>query len=117
MFEFQIVYIKPVPYNGYNYVFDPTVRVPAPEGEEHHGMTLVEINSLTAEDVKVIQTRAKWDQIRAYRDKELQASDWTQVADVPESIKKPWATYRSALRDLPITFSTPEAVALPTKPE
>ena len=117
MFEFQIVYIKPVPYNGYNYVFDPTVRVPAPEGTEHYGMTLVQINSLTDEDITSIQTQAKWDQIRAYRDKELRASDWTQGADVPSNIKTPWTTYRKSLRDLPTDFATPEEVVLPTKPK
>ena len=117
MFEFQIVYVKPVPHKGYNYMFDPTVPVPAPPGEEHYGMTLVEINELTEEDVGIIQTQAKWDQIRAYRDAELKASDWTQGADVPSNIKTPWTTYRKALRDLPTDFATPEEVVLPTKPE
>jgi hypothetical protein len=117
MFEFQIVYVKPVLYNEHAYMFDPTVRVPAPEGTEHYGMTLVQINSLTDEDVKVIQTQAKWDQIRSYRDKELQASDWTQGADIPDSIKTPWAVYRNSLRNLPTDFATPEEVVLPTKPE
>ena len=44
-----------------------------------------------------------WPQIRAYRDKLLTATDWTQVGDSPldEPAKASWATYRQALRDIP----------------
>lgn len=42
-------------------------------------------------------------QVRAKRDRELTASDWTQTGDSPLSAakKKLWADHRKALRDLP----------------
>jgi hypothetical protein len=39
--------------------------------------------------------------VRTERDKRLSESDWTQAADVPQSIKDKWASYRQSLRDLP----------------
>ena len=39
--------------------------------------------------------------IKSQRNALLVASDWTQLPDVPESIKAEWATYRQALRDFP----------------
>lgn len=43
--------------------------------------------------------------VRAKRDRELAASDWTQMGDSPLSAakKKLWAEHRAALRDLPNT--------------
>lgn len=43
--------------------------------------------------------------VRAKRDRELKASDWTQMGDSPLSAakKKLWAEHRAALRDLPKT--------------
>jgi len=35
----------------------------------------------------------------------------------PKPSKKAWLTYRQALRDIPQTFSTPEEVVRPNKPE
>ena len=57
--------------------------------------------------------------IRQWRDKKLQESDWTQVADAPVD-KEAWATYRQQLRDLPEQY-TQESVengtfALPVEP-
>lgn len=46
--------------------------------------------------------------IRTERNQKLRASDWTQGADVPDSIKTPYATYRQQLRDLPTTISLPK---------
>jgi len=43
--------------------------------------------------------------LRAYREKELWRSDWTQMPDSPlnSTQKAEWATYRQQLRDLPAT--------------
>ena len=58
--------------------------------------------------------------IRKERDKKLIASDWTQGADVPDSIKTPYATYRQQLRDLPASITLPknriEESDFPTEP-
>ena len=43
--------------------------------------------------------------LREERFRLLSECDWTQGADVPNSIKTAWQTYRQALRDLPATTS------------
>lgn len=57
-----------------------------------------------------------WDSIKLRRDAELARSDFTQLADWPGN-KQAWAVYRQALRDLPETFSDPNDVIWPIKPE
>lgn len=42
----------------------------------------------------------EWPIVRSERDRRLQASDWTQLPDVPLSTKEAWAIYRQALRDI-----------------
>jgi hypothetical protein len=42
----------------------------------------------------------KLDQVRNWRNAQLAATDWTQVADAPVDASA-WAAYRQALRDLP----------------
>lgn len=55
--------------------------------------------------------------IRSKRNKLLLASDWSQLADVPDAIKQEWAAYRQQLRDIPATYEgRPEQVVWPTKP-
>jgi hypothetical protein len=59
-----------------------------------------------------------WSQIRRRRDDLLTESDWTAIPDSdPKPSKETWLTYRQALRDLPQTFSAPEEVVWPNKPE
>ena len=63
--------------------------------------------------------------LREERFRLLSECDWTQGADVPNTIKTAWQTYRQALRDLPAN-STPSldsnfdldfsSVTWPTKP-
>jgi hypothetical protein len=57
----------------------------------------------------------KWEQIRRWRNRELNATDWTQVADAPID-KAAWATYRQALRDLPAQGGQAEAAIFPVAP-
>lgn len=42
-----------------------------------------------------------WRVVRYKRDGLLQASDWTQAADIPESVRVKWSAWRTALRNLP----------------
>ena len=54
---------------------------------------------------------AEWwaERMRLHRDRLLEESDWTQVADAPVD-QQAWATYRQALRDFPATWTAgPEA--------
>jgi len=53
--------------------------------------------------------------LRHWRDTELKATDWTQVADAPID-QTAWATYRQTLRDLPASNSDPRKIELPTAP-
>lgn len=60
----------------------------------------------------------QWAQLRAKRTGLLQASDWTQVADVPLTAdqKAAWTAYRKALRDLPTATQDPAKVVWPVPP-
>ena len=54
---------------------------------------------------------AEWwaERMRLHRDRLLEESDWTQVADAPVN-QEAWATYRQALRDFPASWTAgPEA--------
>ena len=45
----------------------------------------------------------------------LSNTDWTQMPDVPDSIRTKWASYRQELRDLPEKAGFPD-VDMPTEP-
>lgn len=49
----------------------------------------------------------------------LQASDWTQLPDIPQSIRQSYVEYRQALRDLPNDERWPNIpkTAWPQEPE
>jgi hypothetical protein len=57
----------------------------------------------------------KWEQLKAWRDTQLAASDWTQLSDAPVN-KEAWATYRQALRDLPAQGGLADEAVLPIAP-
>jgi hypothetical protein len=69
-------------------------------------------NSPTVENADVEQ---QFDYVRAVRNAELAATDWTQVAD-SQANKTAWATYRQALRDLPASNKDPKKIVFPTRP-
>ena len=56
--------------------------------------------------------------LRVERDGKLTESDWTQLPDaqLSDSKKAEWVTYRQALRDLPATASDPSNPTWPTEP-
>jgi hypothetical protein len=53
---------------------------------------------------------------RYKRNNLLAQSDWTQLPDVPDSLKQVWATYRQALRDVTLQAGFPTDVVWPTQP-
>jgi hypothetical protein len=57
----------------------------------------------------------KWEQIKLWRNAELNRTDWTQVADSPAD-KAAWATYRQALRDLPAQGGLADEAEFPVAP-
>jgi hypothetical protein len=66
--------------------------------------------------VENANTEQQFDYVRAVRNAELAATDWTQVADSTVN-KTAWATYRQALRDLPAQNADPKKITFPTRPE
>ena len=71
-------------------------------------------NELMTEEIE-----RKWKEIKAKRNGLLKESDWAVLPDSPlseediELVKQ----YRQALRDLPQTYSNPDEVVFPNKPE
>jgi hypothetical protein len=57
-----------------------------------------------------------FEQIRLWRNAELDACDWTQVADSTAN-KAAWKTYRQALRDLPASNEDPKQIVFPARPD
>jgi hypothetical protein len=57
----------------------------------------------------------KWEQIKLWRNRELNRTDWTQTLDAPVD-KAAWATYRQALRDLPAQGGIADAAEFPVAP-
>jgi len=66
--------------------------------------------------VENADTEQQFNYVRAVRNAELAATDWTQVAD-SNADKTAWATYRQALRDLPASNKDPKKIKFPTRPE
>ena len=54
--------------------------------------------------------------VRVTRNELLKASDWSQGKDIPDSVSAPWATYRQALRDLPMQAGFPWNIQWPEQP-
>ena len=54
--------------------------------------------------------------VRAERDRKLQATDWTQGADIPEVTRNIWTAYRQSLRDVPQQEVFPYTHAWPELP-
>ena len=77
--------------------------VPATPVLEGGWVYTVAVADLTAEEIQSAKDSAMA-QIRGTRNSLLAACDWTQIADSTAD-KTAWATYRTALRDLPSTIT------------
>lgn len=53
---------------------------------------------------------------RDERNAKLSESDWTQLPDVPDSVKTSWSIYRQALRDVTLQAGFPRSISWPEKP-
>ena len=73
------------------------------------------VKDLSAEIIAAANLR-KGSLVRDQRNRLLNQSDWTQVADAPVD-KQAWAVYRQALRDITNQPGFPTEVTWPTKPE
>jgi hypothetical protein len=70
------------------------------------------IQAWTVEQLPLDQAEGN---VRSKRDRLLEASDWTQVADAPVD-QAAWAAYRQELRDIPAQPGFPFSVTWPTEP-
>jgi hypothetical protein len=55
--------------------------------------------------------------IRGWRNRELAASDWTQLPDVDLANKWDWAVYRQSLRDMMAQNEDPKLIVFPEPPK
>lgn len=65
--------------------------------------TAVALSSAELEELR----SQRLSQIRDIRNQRLADSDWTQAADISESVRTEWATYRQNLRDLILSVGDP----------
>ena len=68
----------------------------------------------TDEEIQA-ESLSKAEEVRTERNQKLTDSDWTQLADAPVD-KTAWATYRQALRGIPIQSGFPFSVVWPDVP-
>jgi hypothetical protein len=71
------------------------------------------------EDTLAERTQGRARQVRDERNYKIAGSDWTQLDDSPitNAKKLEWATYRQALRDIPLQAGFPWNVTWPVQPE
>lgn len=69
-------------------------------------------------DFDTLTTAQKWERLKAIRNHELSACDWTQLPDavLTQAERTAWQVYRQALRDIPQDFSNPDLVTFPEQP-
>ena len=92
--------------------------------DQQHAEAYASINSgrsyaigpVSIHPLVVVERPATWDDVRSKRDGILKSTDWTQLADAPAGSAAKYAAYRTALRNLPATFKSPDSVVWPTKP-
>ena len=69
------------------------------------------------ETIAAAEVDVKWKEIRAKRNGLLSASDWAAMPDSPVTDQQAWLDYRTALRNIPQTFSAdPDSVVWPVAP-
>ncbi len=91
--------------------------VPCEPVVENGWAYVVKVEDKTAEEIAA-DVASKSAQMRANRDRALQASDWRVIraAETSEPLDQEWAEYRQALRDLPSNPDFPN-VDLPHDPD
>lgn len=91
--------------------------IPKDPANKDYTQFLKEQEEGEAELVPFVPPVPTWEEIRAQRNALLQETDWVGLSDVGEiTNKRDWLEYRTALRNIPQSFSTPESVVWPQKP-
>ena len=107
----------PIIIGDKSYSYDPSAPIP-PVDTENFGKTVQEVvgkDVITDAMIADHKEKDTWEQMRAYRNELIKLSDWTQGADVPDTIKLKWQSYRQALRDITKVASTSDVI-WPTEP-
>jgi hypothetical protein len=81
----------------------------------HIGEWQISADGKTATEI-IPSEEILWMEIRRTRDNLLTSCDWTQLPDVPASTRSDWVSYRQALRDITVTYTTPSSVVWPVQP-
>ena len=87
----------------------PEGNIPFTAEEEAEGDAMEAAYAASADTRKAAE-------IRTERNTKLAATDWTQAADVPQSVKDSYTPYRQALRDLPTQTGFPNEIVWPVAP-
>lgn len=104
--------------NSYNIYSVITTSPPAVDPKSHKLVQAVEkINNTWTQvwNTQPLDLEAASNNVRAYRNRLLTNSDWTQTEDSPVN-KELWKIYRQALRDISIQAGFPYEVLWPTPP-
>tara|TARA_B000000557_G_scaffold263867_1_gene267715 strand:- start:902 stop:1282 length:381 start_codon:yes stop_codon:yes gene_type:complete len=64
-----------------------------------------------------IQFTSEWNLVRTRRNQLLQASDFSQLPDLPDDKKPAWAEYRQKLRDITKDVTDPNTITFPDPPD
>lgn len=97
--------------------FTPDVvatMVPVPEGQDVQPGMLYDGAVFSA--APAAPTVDPAESVRLERQRLLNISDWTQLADVPAETQEKWRKYRQALRDVPEQSGFPDNVKWPKEP-
>jgi len=94
-----------------------TIATPRGQSTQHISMTAEQIAQRQSE-IAIREVQIATANERAWRDEELERSDFTQAEDAPftEQEKADWVTYRQELRDLPLLAGFPLSHTRPTRP-
>lgn len=105
-----------VPYEGDmagKVSIEPRFEVTSTEYIEYQ-----QVREKTQDEIN-LELESMWSSIIEIRNRLLAESDWTQLQDSSISTEKKaeWAKYRQDLRNLPQTFTNPNELVWPTRPE
>lgn len=106
--------VEVIPSNAPEITYNQKVSEVTPTLENGVWKQTFSVSDLTQEELSA-KTNQKSSVVREKRDGLLADTDWTQVADAPVD-KTVWATYRQALRDIPLQAGFPWDVTWPVKP-